>query len=641
MSLQFDDVTQKSLDCQIQQQLTNNERRQLSGMRGTTCYGYTILMLCFFYTVGSSITDTCNAADGNGAWMGDGDCDPQNLISECDWDGGDCCRRTCTGEDFVCGTDGFLYVDPNQLEDDSTTCEETPTSLCPEKGKHKWEVENATQLQALAEAINCSGGTFEVEWKGTIVMDTEIAVTSGTVLNITGSMGSSAVLDGGGNTRLFRVVNAHLQLNGVEVRNGSATFGGAIVAIASTIIFNQTSFIGNTATNKSGGAVFVYGGSDVSFSGKTDFLNNTSSYDGGALYVVNSSVSWDGVSNFSGNNAARSGGALCAVLGSTVTWAAETSFRENSALNYNGGALSLEGGSNASWSVDAFFFNNKAQNEGGAILIDLGSVASWSGGAFFTGNTANFGGGGAISIADVSTVKFSGQTAFSSNACALRGGAVSSTALDSSTATNFGYQKAVLLINGSTTFTDNKCGSNGGGLAVLNGLSVSLENTNITFVGNKADVAGGGVYISASGTGPTFTNATFLSNSAEIGGGVFITGSATSADEESSATFEECRFVENEAKSTGGAIESATGTMTITNTLFHGNKAGVGGALRLAGATSLDGSIFEDNIADIDGGQAISMIGYELDMKNCTFRDNTYDCDPGMFFNESGVSCTV
>ncbi|CAN0255267.1 unnamed protein product [Ascophyllum nodosum] len=77
--------------------------------------------------------------------------------------------------------------------------------------------------------------------------------------------------------------------------------------------------------------------------------------------------------------------------------------------------------------------------------------------------------------------------------------------------------------------------------------------------------------------------------------------------------------------------------MTITNTLFHGNKAGVGGALRLAGATSLDGSIFEDNIADIDGGQAISMIGYELDMKNCTFRDNTYDCDPGMFFNESGV----
>ena len=602
-------------------------------MRGTTCSAYTILILFFCYAVSGSgrSTDTCNAADGNGAWMGDGDCDPQNLIPECDWDGGDCCRRTCVDEDFVCGTDGFLYVDPNQLEDDLTTCEEITTSLCPEDGRHKWVVENATQVQALAEAINCSGGTFEVEWIGTIVIDTEIAVTSGTVLNITGSMGSSAILDGGGNTRLFRVVNAYLQLNGVEVRNGSATFGGAIAAIASTIIFNQTSFIGNTATNKSGGAVFVYGGSDVSFSGETDFLNNTSGYDGGALYVVNSSVSWDGVSNFSGNNAAHSGGALCAVVGSTVTWAAETSFRENSALNYNGGALSLEGGSNASWSVDAIFSSNSAQNEGGAILINLGSVASWSGGAFFTGNTAKFGGGGAILIADVSTVKLSGKTAFSSNTCGFQGGAVSSKALDSSTATN------TLLINGSTTFADNKCGSNGGGLAVLNGLSVSFENANITFVGNKADVAGGGVYISASGIGPIFTNATFLSNSAEIGGGVFVTGSATPKDAESSATFEECRFVANEAQATGGAIESATGTMTITNTLFHGNKAGVGGALRLAGATWLDGSIFEDNISNMHGGQAISMTGYILDMNNCEFRGNAYDCDPGMFFNESGV----
>ena len=610
-------------------------------MRGTTCSGYAILILCFCYTVYAAFTDACNAADGNGAWMRDGACDPQNLIPECSWDGGDCCNCTCVDGDFVCGADGFFCVDPNQLDGNLATCEEVTPSLCPDDIQTEWVVENATQVQALAEAMNCSGGTFEVKWNGTIVIDTEIVVASGTVLNITGSVGSSAVLDGGGNTRLFRVANAHLQLNDVEVRNGSATFGGAIAAIASTMIFNQTSFIGNTATNKSGGAVSVYDGSNVSFLGETNFFNNTSKYEGGALFVVNSSVSWDGVSDFSGNSAAHSGGALFAMVGSMVYWASETTFRENSAGNYNGGALSLEGGSNASWSADAIFSNNSAQYEGGAILMDLGSAASWSGGAFFTGNTAKLGGGGAISIADASTVKFSGETAFSSNVCHLRGGAVSSTALDSSTATNFGYQKAVLLINGSTTFADNKCGSNGGGLAVLNGLSVSFENANITFVGNKADVAGGGVYISASGIGPTFTNATFLSNSAEIGGGVFITGSATLADKESSATFEECRFVENEAKATGGAIESATGTMTITNTLFHGNKAGVGGALRFAGATSLDGSIFENNIADIYGGQAISMIGYKLDMKNCTFRDNAYDCDPGMFFNESGVSCTV
>ena len=611
-------------------------------MRGTTCSAYAILMIFFCYTVrdSGSSTDTCNAADGNGAWMGDGDCDPYNLIPECDWDGGDCCRCTCDDSDFVCGTDGYFCVNPDVLNDNLTTCAEVTSSLCLQDIETKWVVENITQVRALAEAINCSGGTFQVEWKGTIVIDTEIVVTSGTVLNIT-RVGSSAVLDGGGNTRLFRVLNASLQLNDVEVRNGNATFGGAIAAIESTVILNRTSFIGNTATNKNGGAMFVYGGSNVSFSGKTDILNNTSAYDGGALYVANSSVSWDGVSNFSGNSAAHSGGALCAVVGSTVSWAAVTTFTENYALNYNGGAVSLEGGSNASWSVDASFSNNSALYAGGAILIDLGSVASWNGGASFTGNTAKFGRGGAISIVDISTVMLSGETTFTGNYCGMQGGAISSNALDSSTATSLDNQKSVLIINGNTTFASNKCGSNGGGLAVLNGLSITFGNVNITFFENTADVAGGAVFISASGMGPAFTNASFRSNSAEIGGGVYVTGSATSLNEGSSATFEGCRFIENEAGATGGAIESATGTMTITNTLFKGNEAGVGGALRIAGATSLDGCIFEENISDIDGGQAISMIGYDLSMEDCEFRDNAYDCVADTFLNESGVRCTV
>ena len=70
---------------------------------------------------------------------------------------------------------------------------------------------------------------------------------------------------------------------------------------------------------------------------------------------------------------------------------------------------------------------------------------------------------------------------------------------------------------------------------------------------------------------------------------------------------------------------------------FIGNEAKVGGALRLAGASSLDGCTFEDNISNLDGGQAISSIGFNLEIKNCTFRNNVYDCDAGTFFNERGV----
>ncbi|CAN0416942.1 unnamed protein product, partial [Ascophyllum nodosum] len=86
-----------------------------------------------------------------------------------------------------------------------------------------------------------------------------------TVLNVTRGKGSNAILDGGGMTRLFRVVNASLQLNDVEVRNGSATFGGAIAAISSNLSLNGITFTDNTANDKNGGAMFVYGASNVSF----------------------------------------------------------------------------------------------------------------------------------------------------------------------------------------------------------------------------------------------------------------------------------------------------------------------------------------------------------------------------------------
>ncbi|CAM9804321.1 unnamed protein product, partial [Ascophyllum nodosum] len=358
-----------------------------------------------------------------------------------------------------------------------------------------------------------------------------------------------------------------------------------------------------------------------------------------ALFVVNSTVSWEeGVFSFLGNSAA-SGGALCAVVGSTVSWAGVTTFRKNSARKNRGGALFLEGYSNASWREDTYFVDNIAQDDGGAIFVDLGSATSWSEGVNFSSNTATDGGGGAMFIGSSSIVTLDGETIFTSNSCGGEGGAVSSQALQAGTSTHSGNQQSSLVINGATAFEKNKCENNGGGLAVLSGLSVSIKTSNVTFFDNEAAVAGGGVSISATGMGPIFSNASFLFNNANVGGGVFITGSGTSIepkDEQLSAKFVGCSFIGNEASSTGGAIESATGAASLSTTLFRGNKAGVGGALRLAGATSLDGCQFEENVSDLDGGQAISMIGHTFEIENCSFSDNAYDCKAGTFFNESG-----
>ena len=181
------------------------------GKRGFICTLILLQNVCYNGSSSSSQSQTCDAADRVGSWMSDGTCDPQNLIPECAWDGGDCCRCTCVDQKYTCGTDGYLCIDPDVLNDDMTTCKKKIPSPCPAGVERSWVVENTTQVQALAEAVNCSGGTFNVEWRGSVVVDTDIVVVDGTVLNITRGEGCNATLDGGGMMRLFRVANASLQ----------------------------------------------------------------------------------------------------------------------------------------------------------------------------------------------------------------------------------------------------------------------------------------------------------------------------------------------------------------------------------------------------------------------------------------------
>ena len=583
----------------------------------------------------SSQSDTCDAADGVGSWMSDGTCDPQNLIPECAWDGGDCCRCTCADKKYTCGTDGYLCIDPDVHDDDLTTCKEKTPSPCPAGDERSWVVENTRQVQALAEAVNCSGGTFNVEWRGSIVVDTEIVVVDGTVLSITRGEGSNAILDGGGMTRLFRVVNASLQLNDVEIRNGSATFGGAIAAINSNLALNGIKFTSNTANDKNGGAMFVFGASKVSFYGETDFSHNQGHNSGGAVYVESSSVFWNGVSSLFNNTANYSGGAVYIVKGSTVSWAEETNFKGAPSRNFN---RAFEDDNYVPMSGDAFFVNNRAGDEGGAIFVDIGSDVSWNGVTTFSGNNAQSGGGGALLIAYASTVVLTGETRFFNNSCGSQGGAISSRTLDSTTSSDSSNQASFLSIAGKTIFANNTCDLNGGGLALLGGLSYSSTSSNTTFFGNHATVAGGGVFISAPGEGPTFANATFLHNSAEVGGGASITGCGVSLDvqnDELSTLFDRCRFIGNNATKNGGAIDSASGVAAvIANTLFENNFAQLsGGALLLAGSTSLDNCSFVENVSGVDGGPAVSMVGYTLYIQNCFFGKNAYDCPPNTFLD--------
>lgn len=128
-------------------------------------------------------------------------------------------------------------------------------------------METSAQAQALAAAVNCSGESFEVEWKGSVIVSSPIYVVNGTVLTVSGSGSSPARMDGNGSA-LVTVVNATLHVSGVDMVGGGGISGGAVGAAGSSLTFVATSFSMNSAIG-SGGAVFLSDGSSASLFGAT------------------------------------------------------------------------------------------------------------------------------------------------------------------------------------------------------------------------------------------------------------------------------------------------------------------------------------------------------------------------------------
>jgi predicted outer membrane repeat protein len=140
---------------------------------------------------------------------------------------------------------------------------------------------------------------------------------------------------------------------------------------------------------------------------------------------------------------------------------------------------------------------------------------------------------------------------------------------------------------------------------MFNGSSSNPNLTNVTFNGNSATNAGGGMYNngnpllsnvtfignSASGLGgfgggmfnntsshPTLTNVTFSGNSANYGGGIFNKDS-------SFPTLTNITFYDNTATNDGGGMYNNTSSHPmLTNATFSGNSANYGGG---------DGQLFQ------------------------------------------------
>ncbi|CAN7679038.1 Ig-like domain repeat protein [Acidovorax sp. LjRoot118] len=184
-----------------------------------------------------------------------------------------------------------------------------------------------------------------------------------------------------------------------------------------------------------------------------------------------------------------------------------------------------------------------------------------------------------------------------------------------------------LVIQRNLTITGNGAASTsisgGGQVRVLDipiGSSVTLALTGLTVQSGKALASS------------TMSNA----------GGLFIPTGST-------ANLSNCAFRNNDAQSSGGAIENR-GALTINACTFTGNTAaGEGGAIRNIGTMTVDGSLFNSNTADRGGAVWVNRTAVTtIDLLNSKFGANTGSSTGGSVvplgvavMNATGSSATL
>ena len=434
---------------------------------------------------------------------------------------------------------------------------------------------NGPNLQfGRADAAN-GGNGGAIQFQGDSDCDSQTDPTTIGQLTILNSTISSNQATGNGGS--IYAVDADITIQGSTVQTSdSDVAGGAIYAgVASfatlttpaNLAISDSTFSTNDAFT-GGGAVYLTGGRVAnplaSTISNTDFFQNHlgdgTAGDGGAIYVsavpaLSITGSPGGFADppngiFSGNQAERHGGAI---------------FSDPADSTYVTGSVSLVGVQLFTNRADA---DNISGGDGGAIFHARGTLnisdSSLGGTEFNEGNQGNFGGGLAhrfllpqgaghnnVSSITITDTLIAGN--FAGPGLSSGGGVYHDSAnADSTNNLDIVGDDAVANVQ------ENGAVSNGGGLALAGAATVDLDN--LLVIDNTGSNTGGGLWNS----GATVT----------IGANSPVNFGGLNFDEEANKS------------PNGGAIYSASGTLTMTNGSFVGNaSSGGGGALRVAGGS--------------------------------------------------------
>ena len=492
-----------------------------------------------------------------------------------------------------------------------------------------------------------TGANFESS--GTIYLNagTTLKLYSGKISGNVANAGAGVYGNGG----VFYMYGGELSGN-KAVNAASNRHGGAVMISGSTGAFHMAGgkITGNEATEY-GGAVFITGGAQATFTGGEISGNKAGSGGGIALYKAAFAV---GAVTITGNEATKEGGGLWAASGANVTLNG-TSISNNTAPS-GAGVTTRE--AQITLKEGIISANNAPEgNGGGMFATGEGALITLEGGKI-SENAAKFGGGVLIQSKAALTMK--GGT-IEKNAASAQGGGVyvsTNTAftmeggkIAGNTAKRNGG--GIYNLNSTTTITggsveNNRSEENGGGIA-LNGGSL-LKISNATVSGNTAKQNGGGISVIGTTKKDAEGKVIPVPAAAELLEGAVITGNATDSTgtgggvfvkgEESYALVNGATISKNTAKYGAGMLCQTKSFIKIKSGKVTGNQsASNGGGLYISTNTTLymEGGEVSGNSSKANGGGAYFLTS-NLKMSGGKFSGNTAKADGGGWYMQLGNS---
>ena len=279
---------------------------------------------------------------------------------------------------------------------------------------------------------------------------------------------------------------------------------------------------------------------------------------------------------------------------------------------------------NFSGYVGSVIYNNGQSSIVESILLNNSSLSD--GGAIFNAN------GGMLSISDSVLDNNTSQSGFGGaiyNATGASTTIAGSTLSNNKAQSNHGgaiYNYGILQIN-NTAFNNNYANYNGGAIYVDRGES-TISNSD--FSGNNTNYGYGGAIYNATQSSTNIYDTLFSSN--------YAAGSNAGAIyNEGNLGVDGSIFDANHANYDGGAIyNNASGVATINNTVFSNNYVinGYGGAIYNSGNIDIKNSNFTDNYTSNRAG-AIYNTSQNLTIDNTNFNKNVANGAGGAIFNSN------